>query len=65
MLKQPSPDFRGFRPEGVRLRDEMLPRLPRLATPPPPPARLACPAFANSRRRPYPWMNAWVVTREL
>ena len=31
MLKQPSPEYRGFRPAGVRLREEMLPQLARLA----------------------------------
>src|SRR5262249_57946097 len=31
MLKQPSSEYRGFRPAGVRLREEMLPQLARLA----------------------------------
>ena len=31
MLKQPSPEYRGFRTPGIRLREEMLPQLGRLA----------------------------------
>jgi argininosuccinate lyase len=31
MLKQPSPEYRGFRAGGIRLREEMLPQLARLA----------------------------------
>jgi hypothetical protein len=31
MPKQPSSEYRGFRPAGVRLREEMLPQLGRLA----------------------------------
>ena len=31
MLKQPSPEYRGFRAGGIRLREEMLPQLGRLA----------------------------------
>jgi argininosuccinate lyase len=31
MLKQPSPDYRGFRTAGIRLREEMLPQLTRLS----------------------------------
>ncbi len=31
MLKQPSPEYRGFRAAGIRLREEMLPQLGRLA----------------------------------
>jgi len=30
MLKQPSPEYRGFRAPGIRLREEMLPQLARL-----------------------------------
>ena len=31
MLKQPSPEYRGFRTPGIRLREEMLPQLQKLA----------------------------------
>ncbi len=32
MLKQPSSEYRGFRPAGIRLSEEMLPQLQKLAT---------------------------------
>ncbi len=31
MLKQPSPEYRGFRTAGIRLSEEMLPQLQKLA----------------------------------